>query len=80
MKFTEEEIDLAKKYLVGEYTDVQFNYLIFQNKIDKNKMNNLIDYLQSISPIIIASKLLLALLFFHFVACFFYSIYCYIKN
>ena len=79
MQYTDKEIDLAKKYLIGEYTDVQFNYLMYQNNIDKNKMNNLINYLESISPIATMCKLLLALLFFHFISCFFYFIYCHIN-
>ena len=42
MKYTQNELDLAKKYLEGQYTDVQLNYWVVQNNFDKQKIENII--------------------------------------
>lgn len=72
--YSEKEIELAQKYASGEYTDNQFNYWICQNKFDKNKMLQLSEYLKNYTPMIVATKLLIGFMLFHFTACFLYSI------
>jgi hypothetical protein len=50
--FTDLEIELAKKYISGDYTDVQFNYWIIQNKFSKKRMNHLV---LPLAPLIVLS-------------------------
>jgi hypothetical protein len=80
MQHTEEELELAKKYTRGEYTEVQFNYLIFKNNLDKNKMHELVLYIEGLEPVTtIIIKLLLAYMGFHFLFCIAYSLWQYYK-
>lgn len=74
-EYTKSEIEFAKKYISGSYTDVQFNYLIVQNKFDKQKIENLIDNIRTTEPFYIFCKLLIILMMFHFLSCFLYSIF-----
>jgi len=69
MEYTDKELDLAYKFSTGEYTETQFNYLIFHNNFDKEKMYNLVEYLQSVKPVFMVARLLLLFLFFYVLAC-----------
>ena len=59
MEYTNKEIELAHKYVTGEYTETQFNYWVSQNNLDKEKMHELIEYLQSVKPVFLIAKMLL---------------------
>jgi hypothetical protein len=66
MKQIETEISLAKKYLNGDYTDVQLNYWVVQNKFDKQKIENLIDCLRMAEPFLVATKLIIAFILINY--------------
>lgn len=59
LEYDDDEINLARKYVIGEYTETQLNYWIFQNKYEKQKIYDLIEHLQSIKPFFLITKLLL---------------------
>lgn len=61
------EIDLVKKYLEGQYTEVQLNYWIVQNNFDKQKIENLIQYIKITQPFLLASKLIVGFMLFNFI-------------
>jgi hypothetical protein len=73
--FTDLEIELAKKYISGDYTDVQFNYWIIQNNFNKKRMKRLVDMIKTTEPFYVFCKLLLIFMFFHFLFCFLYSVF-----
>jgi len=66
MKQIETEMSLAKKYLNGDYTDVQLNYWVVQNKFDKQKIENLIDCLRMAEPFLVATKLIIAFILINY--------------
>jgi hypothetical protein len=66
MKQIETEISLAKKYLNGDYTDVQLNYWVVQNKFDKQRIENLIDCLRMAEPFLVATKLIIAFILINY--------------
>lgn len=73
MIYNQSEISLAKKYIAGEYTDVQFNYLIVQNKLNKKKMRRLVEYVKTTEPFYVACKLMIGFMLIHFLVCFAFS-------
>ena len=60
-----DEVELVKKYLSGEYTDVQLNYWIVQNKFNKKKIENIIEYTRKLEPFVVASTLVALFMLFH---------------
>ena len=66
MKQIETEISLAKKYLNGDYKDVQLNYWVVQNKFDKQRIENLIDCLRMAEPFLVATKLIIAFILINY--------------
>jgi len=71
---SEKELHLAKKYLGREYTEVQFNYLLVQNGIDKKRMESILEYMAHGEPMVVAAKLVLMYIIIHFGFCLAYSI------
>ena len=71
---SEKELQLAKKYLGREYTEVQFNYLLVQNGIDKNRRESILEYMSYSEPMVVAAKLVLMYIIIHFGFCLAYSI------
>lgn len=74
MNASEKEMELARKYLGREYTEVQFNYLLVQNGIDKKKMESILEYMSYSEPMVVAAKLMLLYIMIHFGFCLAYSI------
>lgn len=74
MQTSEKELELARKYLNREYTEVQFNYLLVQNGIDKKRMESLLEYLSYQEPMAIIVKMMLIYIMIHFGFCLAYSI------
>jgi hypothetical protein len=74
MNASEKEMELARKYLGREYTEVQFNYLLVQNGIDKKRMESILEYMSYSEPMVIAAKLMLLYIMIHFGFCLAYSI------
>lgn len=73
--YTQSEIDLAKRYISGDYTDVQFNYLIIQNKFNKKKMKRLANYIKTTEPFYVFSKLIIIFMILHYLFYFLYSVF-----
>lgn len=61
------EIDLAKRYVCGDCNEIQLNYIILENKFDRNKIELLISYYRNVEPFYVACKLLLGFLIFNHV-------------
>ena len=79
MEYTDLELELVKKYMSGEYNDIQFNYWSVYYNLDKKKLYRIREYLVSVEPLARVSKFILILIMVHFLFCFFYSISCYLN-
>lgn len=77
---TEKELELAKRYMDGECNDIQFNYIITTEKLDKNRIELLIEQLSYNGPMASIAKMMLLYIMFHFVFCFVYSMLVYINT
>lgn len=73
---TEKETDLARKYLRGEYTEVQFNYLAHQCGSDRERMDRIVEKISCEAPLSMAAKFILICMIGHFLACAVYSLLC----
>lgn len=71
---TEKELDLARGYLRGDYTEVQFNYLAHQHGSDKQRMNSILEKMSSQMPLATAAKFILICIALNFLVCTIYSI------
>jgi hypothetical protein len=74
MQTSEKELEIARKYMSNEYTEVQFNYLLVQNKIDRIRMESIIENLSYQEPMAIVAKLMIAYIMTHFAFCVAYSL------
>lgn len=75
-----EKIDLVKRYLSGDYNEIQLNYWIVKNNFDRKEINKLIEYTRSAEPFVFLCKILIIYILFHFAFCFFYSIINFLNN
>lgn len=73
MRPSEKEMELARKYRNREFTEVQFNYLLVQNGIEKSKMEALLESLAYHEPMTMVAKMILIYMMVHFASCLFYS-------
>lgn len=73
MEATEREKEIASRYLTGEYTEVQFNYLLHQCGSTKERMERIIEQASFQVPLANAAKFILACLLVHFIFCLAYS-------
>lgn len=80
MIYSNKEKELAKRYVSGDLTDVQLNYLAYQNGIDKKRLRRIAKEIKSTEPFFIAAKLIIGFMFFHFFCCFAYSLINQIKQ
>jgi hypothetical protein len=76
---TEKELELARRYLDGDCNDVQFNYIMTTEKMDKDRMERLIEQISYNSPITSVAKMMLIYIMMHFVFCLLYSLVSYIR-
>ena len=74
MDTSEKELELARRYLKQEYTEVQFNYILVQNGIDKKRMESILERLSYQEPMAIVAKIMLFYILIHFGLCLAYSI------
>jgi hypothetical protein len=70
MTYTEKEFELAMRYVNGDINDVQLNYLAVQSKTTEERVREIAEYVNFVSPFLVASGLVLAFLFFHLIFCF----------
>jgi hypothetical protein len=71
---TEKEREIALRYISGEYTEVQMNYLAHQCGSDRERMDEILDKISTEMPLAAAAKFILLCMFLHFVACTAYSL------
>jgi hypothetical protein len=69
------EYNLAKRYVSGDCTDVQLNYLICQNKLDKIRVHQIVKQLEYTSPMANTCKFLVLCMMGHFFLCLIYAIH-----
>lgn len=74
MSATEKEMDLAKRYVDGDCNEVQFNYLVHSQGLDRERVERLVDELSYNLPMARAAKLMLLYMAFNFLFCLFCSI------
>lgn len=75
MDAEEKGIELAERYLRGEYTEVQLNYLAYQMGLKPDEMESLIKRVSFGGPLVRASIVVISLIFFHFFSCLCYSLF-----
>lgn len=80
MEATEKELEIAQKYIRGEYTEVQFNYLAHQCGSNKDRMEKIIDELGTRMPLVTAVKFILLCMFMHVLACTAYSLITFFRH
>lgn len=74
MEATDRELEIAENYLRGEYTEVQFNYLVHQCGSTKERMDSILEEVSTRTPIVNAAKFLLVCIAIHFLICTAYSL------
>lgn len=72
--YTEKEIRLAKRYLEGDCNDVQMNYIIQTESLDRDRVEGLISAMSFGEPMVAFTKVMLAFMAFHFLVCLIYAI------
>ena len=75
MENADVEYNLAKRYVNGDCTDVQLNYLISQSKLDKIRVQQIVKQLEYTSPMANTCKFLILCMMGHFFLCFVYAIH-----
>ena len=76
--YTEKELELAKRYMHGDCNDLQFNYIITTEHMDRDRLEELVDRLSYKEPMENAAKVLLAFMMVHLMACVVISIASYL--
>jgi len=74
MDATENEMDIAMRYMNGEYTEVQFNYLVHTSGSDAERMDRILEKLSYQTPLANACKFIVLCMFAHFAFCLVYSL------
>lgn len=74
MNPTDKELEIARRYLSGEYTEVQMNYLAHQCGSDRERMDRIIEKISTEMPLATAAKFILGCMVLHFLACTVYSL------
>lgn len=76
---TEKELELAKRYLEGDCNEIQFNYIIATEKLDRNRVERLVEQINYNGPMASFAKMMLIYIMIHFAFCLIYSLSIYIK-
>jgi len=72
--YTEKEIDLARRYMDGDCNEIQLNYLINTQNLDRSRIEELVSRMSYAEPMALAAKTVLAMMIVHFVLCLAYSL------
>lgn len=80
MDATEKETEIARKYLAGELTEVQMNYLAHQCGSTMERIEAIAENMATMTPIVRATKLMLFCIMFHFMACTLYAIASFVRG
>lgn len=78
MLHTEKELELAKRYALGECSETQLNYIIQTEKLNKERVERLIDQINH-DPIQTVAKLMLLYIIVNFLLCGLFSLFDRIK-
>jgi len=73
MKYSEKELELAKKYVNGDYNEIQLNYIISTNNLNKKNVDLLISFCRTYAPFATFCWVVVLFYIFHLVFCFMYS-------
>ena len=74
MWYTEKEIELARRYSTGDCNETQLNYLVSTEKMDRSKVEELIEKMSYGEPMASMAKTVLIMIVFHFLFCIAYSV------
>lgn len=74
MNATPREQEIAERYLYGECSELQLNYLVHTEKLDRSRIEGLIEHTCYRTPLATAAKFLLACVMAHFFVCLAYAI------
>lgn len=74
MTHAEKEMDLAKRYLDGDCNEIQFNYMLQAQGLDRERVERLVDELAYSLPLARAAKIMLLYIMFMSLFCLFCSI------
>lgn len=77
---TEKELELAIRYMDGDCNDTQFNYIITTERLDRSRVERLVEQIGYNGPMASIAKMILIYIMIHFVFCFVYSLLIYIKT
>lgn len=69
MEATEEETELASRYLRGEYNEVQFNYMTHQCGSSRDRMEEILEMISFRTPLLNAARFILICMLVHFLFC-----------
>lgn len=58
MEFTDKEAEIASRYMAGEYTEVQLNWILHENKMDRERLDAISDWMAYAHPAARAVKFL----------------------
>lgn len=75
MKYNDLEYDIIKKYYDGEYNDIQFNYWIHYYKLDKKRIEDLVECMYYVEPLSRIKKFLILLLLVYFLLYFWHPVF-----
>jgi hypothetical protein len=75
MEATDREREIAVRYLRGEYTEVQMNYLAHQCGSDRERMDAILEKISTEMPLANAAKFILMCMLLNFAACTVYSFF-----
>lgn len=76
--YSEKELSLAERYINGECNDIQYNYIVSTEGMDRNRLDELIKEMSYHSPLLVSAKILLLFIVFNFFFCLLYSVVSYI--
>jgi len=74
MNPTPREQEIARRYLYGECSELQLNYLVHTEKLDRSRIEGLIEHACYRTPLATAAKFLLTCVFAHFLVCLAYAL------
>lgn len=74
MDFSDREIEVARRCLEGDLNETQVNYIITTEKMDRERIDGLMDNLAYSVPMASAAKFIILYIIFNFVFCIFFSL------
>jgi len=74
MDYSDLELSIAKRYASNDLTSVQFNYLLFQHKLDRRRVKQLAKQIKYTEPYYLVVKLMVFFMIIHFLFCLLYSL------